>query len=182
MMPATDNTSTEPDGDRMSVTAFDSPAGGPTTTRNGPRRPSAHDGLRRELDAQRYAEICGRCAATIPTDAPVALQHPCYTAGRRRRVTTCLSCAARWLAEYRPPQEACPHCHRPVYRREPRGRLFCCDRCAWLAASARRRAKTARREKTCAACGRSFTATRVDARTCSPACRQKDYRCRFGSG
>ena len=38
------------------------------------------------------------------------------------------------------------------------------------------RAAAARADKTCEACGRPFTPKRVDARTCSPACRQKLYR------
>lgn len=145
------------------------------------RRPSVYDGIRRSLDAQRYAEICGRCGSAIPSGAPIALQQRAYSAGRVTAVMCCVSCAERWLGQHRPPQESCPHCRRPVYRRRPHGRLFCCDRCAWLAASARRRARTAlRREKACAVCGHSFTAMRVDARTCSPACRQRDYRRRFG--
>jgi len=132
------------------------------------------------LDAQRYAEICGSCGFPIPSGAPVALQQRDYRSGRARRVTCCLSCAERWLVQQCPPLESCPHCRRPVYRRRPQGRLFCCDRCAWLAASARRRARTAeRREKVCAVCGHAFTAKRADARTCSPACRQRDHRRRL---
>jgi hypothetical protein len=191
--------------DRMSVTALDSSARETITTCNSgaavvtdtdcnvnlptrsrhSRRPSAYDGIHRWLDAKRYAEICGRCGTAIPSGAPVALQQRDRKPGTSRfhEVTTCLACAAPWLERHRPHRESCPHCRRPVYRRRWRGRLFCCDRCAWLAASARRRARNALgRERACAACGRSFTATRVDARTCSPACRQKDYRCRFGSG
>lgn len=164
----------------MSVTALDSPAVGTITIRNDPRRPSAHDGLCREIDVRRYAEICGRCGAAIAPDAPVALRQRAYCAGRAKAITSCVSCAERWLAQQHPPQESCPHCRRPVYRR-PHGRLFCCDRCAWLAASARRRARTApRREKACAVCGRVFTASRVDARTCSSSCRQRDHRRRLG--
>jgi hypothetical protein len=188
--------------DCMSVTDFDSPCGGTIATRNSgaavvtdtdgkvdlqtrsrhSRRPAVDDGLRRFLDAQRYAEICGRCGAAIPSGAPVALRQRYRPSGtsRFREVTTCLACAARWLEQHRPPREACPHCCRPVYRRHGNGRRFCCDRCEWLAASASRRARTAaRREKACAVCGHSFTATRVDARTCGPACRQRGYRRRF---
>ena len=140
------------------------------------RRPSAYDGIRRSLDARRYGEICGRCGSAIPSGAPIALQQRVYRAGRAEMVTCCVSCAEHWLARQCPPQESCPHCRRPVYRRRPHGRLFCCNRCAWLAASARRRARTAqRREKVCAVCGRAFTGKRVDALTCSPACRQRAY-------
>jgi len=39
------------------------------------------------------------------------------------------------------------------------------------------RTHTARdREKVCGVCGEEFTAKRVDAKTCSPACKQKAYR------
>jgi len=37
-------------------------------------------------------------------------------------------------------------------------------------------------EKTCEVCGEQFTATRRDAKTCSPACKQKAYRQRQKQG
>jgi hypothetical protein len=61
-----------------------------------------------------------------------------------------------------------------IYRRK---RLTCLPDCASRAeVTARARRRAQKRRKTCAMCGRSFTGTRADARTCSAACRQKAYR------
>lgn len=187
----------------MSTTTNNVPAGGSSTIRdstgasdadcrqppNGPdRRPAERDstsGLQRvslNERAKKYADVCAKCGSAVPPATPVVL-HDRGRGGRGRvqNVTSCLRCAGAWLESRPRTQELCPHCGRTVYRRN-RGRLFCCDRCAWLAASATRRARTAsQREKTCELCGRLFTATRVDARTCSAACRQRDHRRRVGN-
>jgi hypothetical protein len=55
--------------------------------------------------------------------------------------------------------------------------LFCGDRCRSRYYSRLRSKRAARaREKVCEVCGEEFTATRRDAKTCSPACKQKAYR------
>lgn len=130
-------------------------------------------------EARRWATVCCVCGAAIAADAPVVL-------GYRDRLPNfhvvsealaCLTCAAPWLERVRPHPESCRHCRRPIYRRRWKGRRFCCDQCAWLAASARRGARAAAlRTRRCVSCGQSFTAPRKDAVTCSPACRQKAYR------
>jgi len=66
----------------------------------------------------------------------------------------------------------CEECGRKSTRK------FCSKRCETQHHNKARsaRAAAARADKTCEACGRPFTPKRVDARTCSPACRQKLYR------
>ena len=55
--------------------------------------------------------------------------------------------------------------------------LFCSGRCRGLHYNHVRSERGARaREKVCAVCGEEFTAKRADAKTCSPACKQKAYR------
>jgi predicted nucleic acid-binding Zn ribbon protein len=55
---------------------------------------------------------------------------------------------------------------------------FCSDRCRWTYHNRQRRARIAagRGKMECEVCGAEFTPTRNDAKTCSPACRQKKYR------
>jgi predicted nucleic acid-binding Zn ribbon protein len=56
---------------------------------------------------------------------------------------------------------------------------FCSDRCRWTYHNRLRHERGAGdREKVCESCGAAFTAKRADARTCSPACRQKLHRTR----
>jgi hypothetical protein len=60
---------------------------------------------------------------------------------------------------------------------------FCCERCRWAFYNTKRSERSARaREKVCEVCGEQFTATRRDAKTCSPACKQKAYRQRQKQG
>jgi hypothetical protein len=78
-----------------------------------------------------------------------------------------------------------PHCgdHRNHYFLNYHCRycIFCSERCRDLALK-RRAARIRRRhdepppDTICAVCGNPFTARRFDALTCSPACRQKQYR------
>jgi hypothetical protein len=79
----------------------------------------------------------------------------------------------------------CATCNRTVVvKKSGRGArrwaaAFCCERCQWTFYNTERNERAARtREKTCEACGEAFTATRRDAKTCSPACKQKAYRLR----
>jgi hypothetical protein len=65
-----------------------------------------------------------------------------------------------------------------VERFRPRRYTVCSRRCATLARQqVRHEAEAeARVGKTCPVCGEVFDATRRDAVTCRPACRQKAYR------
>ena len=57
-----------------------------------------------------------------------------------------------------------------------RGR-FCSDACRYAYHNRKRHLRTAANwDKVCEVCGEEFVATRIDTKTCSPACRQKAYR------
>lgn len=141
--------------------------------------------------ARRTAEVCGGCGRALAPGEPVwrvVLGEP--RGGFRWSRTWTIVCAS-----CRPPRrwdttnEECAHCRRGVGTtrsldaRFRRPRTFCteCCRVRWFQAQAKA-ARLAPRQKTCAACGQAFTATRRDARTCSPACRQKAYRERPAGG
>jgi hypothetical protein len=83
----------------------------------------------------------------------------------------------RWLSHYEHREGPCVGCGRPVvYRPGDYAHtlhFYCSQRC--LGAYYRNRKKEPL-ERACAVCGRTFTPPRRDARTCSPACRQKAYR------
>jgi hypothetical protein len=79
-------------------------------------------------------------------------------------------------------ERPCDACGRPVVWRATgrdryRRHVFCCERCRWTYHNGVRNERNARaREKVCEVCGEGFTATRRDAKTCSPPCKQKAYR------
>jgi formylmethanofuran dehydrogenase subunit E len=65
--------------------------------------------------------------------------------------------------------------------RPRRSGVFCCDRCRskWhnrRHSQVRKQQRQRYLAKACEVCGEEFTAKRVDAKTCSPACKQKAYR------
>jgi hypothetical protein len=85
----------------------------------------------------------------------------------------------------------CVGCARPVYwspringgARRRRSLAYCHEYCLWDHYNRRRSEAAAElRLKDCATCGERFEATRRDAVTCSPACRQKAYRRRAAEG
>jgi predicted nucleic acid-binding Zn ribbon protein len=83
-----------------------------------------------------------------------------------------------------PPPGTCQWCGHRVGGRAFRRpdyvlpvRKYCSGRCSNDASIERRRQRrAAARQKVCEVCGEEFTAKRVDAKTCSPACKQKAYR------
>lgn len=143
-----------------------------------PPPPEVRARRRRESQSTRLADVCGPCGIHLaPGDAVYVgrVGRPSLFGWSWRRVVTCEACARGGPYE----RGACAHCHRPVHRVRGAGSRFCCKRCQWLAASATRTARgAAGRAKACTICGRTFTAPRLDARTCSPACRQRAYRLR----
>jgi len=76
----------------------------------------------------------------------------------------------------------CDHCKRGVYYMtataysDEEGDLY--RRPTYCSLACRQAHRARAREKVCGVCGEAFTATRADAKTCSPACRQKAYRLR----
>jgi predicted nucleic acid-binding Zn ribbon protein len=96
---------------------------------------------------------------------------------------TCSVCGARLRADRR--NHANPYCgnHRDHYFLSEHCRycVFCSERCRDVAL--KRRAARLRRlngeptpDTICTVCGNPFIARRFNALTCSPACRQKQYR------
>jgi predicted nucleic acid-binding Zn ribbon protein len=76
--------------------------------------------------------------------------------------------------------QLCAHCERsmvsPLKPSELR-RTFCSDPCLRAYHNQLRKEKRAEeREKVCEVCGKKFTATRPDTKTCSEVCKQKAYR------
>jgi hypothetical protein len=135
--------------------------------------------------AKKAAGCCGRCGGVIAPGAPVWIGAvSCRGYYQQDYVTLeaplCENC--RDYRTWRPtryfPPRPCENCKRPVHLRQTRRvrRVVCSDGCRkalYRAQYFRRKGSRARR---CDVCGEVFTQTRSDAKTCSPACRQKAYR------
>lgn len=143
--------------------------------------------------ARKTADICYRCFKELPS-REYAHGLPVYQIkDYGENVPVCFVCAPKVLAEeglYIPEQvKVVPakfryewqcsgaHCSRAVVfldQKPPaRKRVFCSQECRASGTRAQPQ------QKTCEVCGEPFTATRSDAKTCSPACRQKAYRQRM---
>jgi hypothetical protein len=150
--------------------------------------------------ARKSASVCGCCGRTLEPEESVHLGEKVYTGmfalywdrvskpqickPRFERTVLCQSCAPEWLM-----QEAegvvtqlCAQCDRPmVYRLTFSGpsRTFCSERCGQVYHNQlRKEARARKREIACEICGKSFTASRSDAKTCSKKCKQKALRLR----
>jgi predicted nucleic acid-binding Zn ribbon protein len=146
-------------------------------------------------EAKRAAKACGECGTTLGADDTVFLAPVPVVAGRGWTAPVCEVCAPKRMVELRGrgerygrrsdlyPEWQCATCGRSVvfrvselqYRR--RKHAFCSEKCSQIHHNRRRSERSQpSREKTCSVCGGAFTATRSDAKTCSPACKQKAYR------
>lgn len=146
------------------------------------------------------AEVCGICWGALEPQEPVWVAPWSswwndytgrYIYGQVPRCTGCAPIIGR--REVRPGlwvdrdgleywvERACGTCGRPTFKRRNSVRIhvFCCYACDRAYWDRRRRPKE---QKVCKACGESFTATGRDAKTCSPACKQRAYRERKRSG
>jgi hypothetical protein len=159
-------------------------------------------GVRSQEDVDRIhkshadASVCCRCGRAIAAGAPVYLLR-CrliwfHGAGviciyDDRLAAGCAACAR----DCKPVHAGeCPGCGRLVTvlleelaknRNRLLPLLFCSHRCRNRVYGARfrkrhPRPKTVRALIPCSVCGRNFAPKRSDAKTCSPACRQKAYR------
>ena len=171
----------------LGVTNGDSPSAETIKRRNA---------FRRAREAGRTAEICGKCGRDLQPGERVYVA--CVWAGyaafggyTRRYAPVCAGCAPPSMkgeGRYYDPrldrceEHPCDACGRPVVWRTTgrdhyRRRVFCCERCRWTYHNGVRNERNARaREKACEVCGEGFTASRRDAKTCSPPCKQKAYR------
>lgn len=178
--------------DDAPVTEVNCRAGGNIQTRNALRRFG-------------YAALHPKTTVCAKCERPLRDGEPVYLGGlvrsgvgifgpftRRWQAYICTDCrgdpkpeTAPW-PRYVPDREEVRRCHqcgRPCHRRSrewrsgPRARIFCSDLCsaAYYRAPGMKAAAAAR-HKVCATCGQNFGATRRDAATCSPACRQKAHR------
>ena len=139
-------------------------------------------------------ETCGKCGAELGDKvcryAP--LLDLGYGGGGARwsskpttdAVPICEECAPDWLLELRTMvysldvyshKAPCKTCGREVFfvssSANFTGTAFCSKTC-----KSQHQAREVSRNRTCEICGEEFTATRSDAKTCSPACRQKAHR------
>jgi hypothetical protein len=108
----------------------------------------------------------------------------CYHAGNGRAATrfvaeydewTNLAGTANAIPELNQPTEGtCRACGRELIACKHWRQWVCSDACRMRVRRAKRR--TAKPRQSCTVCGKRFAARRSDARTCSPACRQRAYR------
>lgn len=154
--------------------------GGPVSEEERQRR-------RRRYEAAKTGEICGKCGRGLSSEAKV------YRTKLKWMTVLCEECAPNYMKRDSPYRfghavtKPCDTCERLVvyetsgrdyYRRH----VFCCERCgARFYNGLRNRHNAEAREKVCEVCEEAFTATRRDAKTCSPACKQKAYRRRRAS-
>ncbi len=143
--------------------------------------------------------MCGECGRALEADE-MSYRGVTYTgfaalAGKPKYsdAVLCKACAPEYLVNSRPDSagniviahEPCEGCRRVVVFRTTWGMwhrrryVFCSKRCQWTHHNTVRNERNARaREKVCEVCEAPFTASRRDARTCSPACKQRAYRLR----
>jgi hypothetical protein len=147
--------------------------------------------------SRKTGDICGECGRALAADEHgyrgVTYVGFASLAGKPKYsdAVLCAACAPEYLVNSRPgsdgfhifAHEPCDVCGRVIVARTTRGmwhrrrHVFCSERCEWTCHNTARNERAARaREKVCEVCGQSFTATRRDAKTCSPACKQKAYR------
>ena len=115
---------------------------------------------------------CSKCNRVMPPDVPM-VYIPCrgYRSPKQCRCFGCNPPYSEWPGHIEPYRIAhCWNCGREMRFEHNLPLRYCSDTC--------RKAYAARqaRQKRCPACGKAFMGNRADARTCSPACRQKAYR------
>ena len=96
----------------------------------------------------------------------------------------CEACGSRRVCRWTCMERNCRACQRvvvegPIGKAPLQKNCFCCDKCKneyWVEYRREKRLRLRDPQKTCVICGENFTPARCDAKTCSPACRQKAYR------
>jgi hypothetical protein len=152
-------------------------------------------------DAERHkrayatAGVCCRCGDEIADGAPVWMV-PCklitpyctISLTESTKAAACWKCTNTLFATNRAALRSgnCPACGRRVHHvlvgdQQRLVRFLCSDRCQNRIYGARFRARHPKPKKAvalvqCVVCQVNFPALRADAKTCSPACRQKAYR------
>ncbi len=148
--------------------------------------------------ARESAGVCGCCGRELTLKEPAYFgadvyvgMWPFYWRGvskpqickpRYERTVLCESCAPEWLSPERDDvvTQLCAHCERPMVSRlklSELRRTLCSESCLRAYRNQLRNEKRAEeRKKICEVCGKEFTATRQDAKTCSAGCKQNAYR------
>ena len=143
----------------------------PTATRPTPERYTSGGAQKQGADA---SVTCARCGADVGPDALYRLGQGYHA---QLYCAACAGAQAPW-PDWRPRSTVCRSCGRRLYYwgSELWPHHYCTESCERAARRERRRRPRRVSEGACARCGTRFKATRVDARYCSPACRQKAYR------
>ncbi len=127
--------------------------------------------------AEKHGGWCARCGKDLgPAEQVVVMQIEPW--GMAPRCVDCAGSCEHWQSPDR--KGDCGGCGRLVVLRNPwawhRTHIYCCARCRDLVY--RKLRQPTRKPVTCAGCGVEWTPSRADARFCSSACRQRDYRVR----
>ena len=139
------------------------------------------------------ASVCVQCGAELPSDGPVRLL-PCrllyvwgeYLFSETQVASACLKCWTDAEVTHNILPGECRGCGRKVIANKSRRKMevfYCSNRCRNVVYGNRHRQRKRMRKvqkplplSACAVCGQNFAPKRKDAKTCSPACRQKAYR------
>ncbi len=151
-------------------------------------------------EAVENGEVCGRCFGRLQADeavglTPFARWWPERGSDYRESFgATCGECARLSRLKHRHGdvwsdeelfsyylKRPCEGCGRTVYKARDNVRrryVVCCESCRRACYNRVRRERRAARAsgKVCEVCAKVFTTKRSDAKTCSPACKQKAYR------
>jgi hypothetical protein len=149
-------------------------------------------------EARATARRCGGCGQDLCSEEPAYYGAEVYVGMRPldwdrvskpricqplyERTVLCSACAPDWLSPERDDvvTQLCAHCERPIVSRlelSELRRTLCSEPCQRAYQNRVRKEKRAEeRKKVCEVCGKEFTATRRDAKTCSDGCKQKSYR------
>src|SRR5215211_7392919 len=153
----------------------------------------------RAKEARATLRLCGCCGREFVSREPAyfgaevyvgmmpldwdSVSKPRICEPQYERTVLCESCAPEWLSPERDDvvTQLCANCERPMVSRlalSELQRTLCSDPCRRAYQNKVRKEKRAEgRKKVCEVCGKEFTASRRDAKTCpGGACKQQAYR------
>jgi hypothetical protein len=139
-------------------------------------------------NAQEDASVCAKCSRQIAASDPVwrdrlSLGRSLFCVHHRETIApVCSSCVSKYdglSPRFSPgPCDGCGRVVHNLYSGPDRSLWFCSEVCQAKARAAqgRERRREARDSQTCEGCAKTFNPTRMDARFCSVACKQRAYR------
>jgi hypothetical protein len=133
--------------------------------------------------AKADAAICAHCGEAIAPQGPVwlgTIYYPGNCIVARCQAPLCAGCR-NYLCRvsYEPFPRRCEGCSRDIYLQVTHRRrryVACSEKCRKECCRKDALLQKEERKRNCVCCGREFLPPRSDARTCSPACRQRAYR------